>query len=403
MKRLILKWLSLSVFLLLFFSSCKDKPFDKFFESQFPEASHADGIYIDGSFAVPIIDSYFTLENFIPSTDSSLWAEVDDQDLVHLRMYFKDIVVFTAKEIYPNYFNGNDVVPQGTLIAKDSASANSTFEKLKVYQNALSGHLFFDDPRITFIFKNEIPIVTFFRLDSLRFLRPDNTVLEEDNIGKYTIGAPQNDGEVVTSSVKFTKNEIPSLENLFAPIPKRMSVGITAGSDQNQTTPFDIHQNDKISLDVDIDLPLIAHLNDLTMGDTSDFVLEKDTAQEITAITLKLIIDNEFPVTGLAQITFTDSLYRPILRVFEDSGWEFASAEIDQQGISTASVESKMTVTLTHDDVKLLQEKGVQHLIMTVTLNSPKPNNDTEFDVRIYGWYKLGVKLGVKFDYAINY
>ncbi len=400
MKKHLLKLLTVFS-VIIFFNSCQDKPLDLFFENQFPETD-SNVIYIDGSLAVPILDSYFTLQDFIPSTDSSLWAEVDQNNLVHLRMYFKDAVVLTADQIYPDYFvGGNDVVPANTIIHRDSASGTSDWNKLKVYQSALSGHLFFNDPRISFIFKNEIPIVTFFRLDSLRFLRPDNTILEENNIGTYTIDAPTQDGEVAVSKITFTKQEIPSLENLFAPIPKRISVGITGGSHQDQSTPYAIHQDDKLSLDVDIDLPLIAHLNDLILGDTSNFTLPADTAREITAITLKLIIDNDFPVSGVGQIIFIDSTGNEIMRVFDNPGWTFDAAQVDQQGISTESVKSQMIKTLTHEQVNLLRDKNVAKAIMTVRLNSP--NSQNGFDVRIYGWYKIGVKLGVKIDYNLSH
>ncbi|MBN2662628.1 MAG: hypothetical protein JXR68_03170 [Bacteroidales bacterium] len=386
---------------LLIINSCK-KPFDEFLNEQFPEpTSTSSDILIDGEIAVPIINTSFTLSNFIPSTDSSFWAEVDDEDLVHLRMYFKDVVSFTASQIYG--------MPVITPVQPDSVSASTDTSKLKLYQNALSGHLFFDDPKFTFIVKNEIPIVTFFKIDTIRLISPvyDTTYVRDHK--KYNINAPTTQFETVTTPVVVDKTELPDFEDFFSPIPKYLSFFVTAGSDQVQPLPIGfptIVGNEKISIDVDVDLPVNAHLVDFVLGENVDFSFESiENYEQIQSVTIKLIIDNEFPVSGLSQVSFADTnneggIDDIILNLFEGDGWEFATAITNPNGVTTSSVVSEVTIEISQEQLALLQQYHASKVIVTSKLNSYQ--SSTGQDVKIFGYYKLGLKLGFKVNYNGN-
>ncbi len=388
----------LTLLVLVFLSAC-EKPFNDFLNEQFPEPSNmSSDILIDGEVAVPILDTYLSLENFIPHSDSSFWAEVDSADLVHLKMYFRDVAYLTAIDIYGS--------PLPTIYQKDSANIRTDTSKLKIYEKALSGHLFFNDPRIYFIFKNEIPIVNFFRLDTLFFHRIDGTAFEHTEDTKYYINAPTQVNTVDTTSVLIDKNRIPGLEDLFSPIPKFVSAFITIGNDQVQTPdPLNpVLPQQKVSLDVFVDLPLDAHLVDLVMGDTINFSLDTNV-EEIESVTIKLILDNEFPVGGVSQLSFADTndngqIDDIIMNLFPDSGWEFAPAITDPNGTTTSSVVSSIKLVLTQGQIDTLNRFHASKVILTTNLNSYQSH--TGQDVKIFGWYKLGAKLGVKVKYNAN-
>ncbi len=382
------------------FSSC-NKNFNEFFDEQFPEPSNTSSdMIIDGELAVPVLNTEFTLKNFIPSTDSSLWAEVDENDLVHLRMYLKNVVSLTASEIYN---------PLVFPLMPDSNSVSTDSNKLKVYDNALSGHLFFNDPKFTFIIKNEIPVVTFFKIDTLRLHSPayNATYVRDDK--KYYINAPQVQNATEQTELIIDKTEIPDFEDFFSPIPKFVSFFITAGSDEIQTLPPTfpfVTGNEKISVDVDVDLPLDARLVDLVMGDTINFKL--DTTQnhdEIESIKIKLFLNNEFPVQGVTQLAFADTnnhggIDDIIMYLFEGDGWVFESAIANPNGVTTSSVSSEIVMEITQEQIKLLADNHASKIIFTIKLDSYQ--SDTGQDVKIFGWYKLGVKLGFKVKYTAN-
>ncbi len=381
--------------------SCK-KDINEFFNEQFPEVNNTtDNIFIDGEIAAPLINTKLTLRNFIPDLDSSLWAEIDENDLVHLRMYFKDVATITAGDLYGT--------PVPNPVPPDSTQVNTDTNKLKVYEHALSGHLFFNDPKFTFIVKNEIPVVTFVRFDTIRLHDYTGQVLDFRDETKHYISAPSNPGEVDTTTILVDKNAIPDFEQFFSPVPKFTSFSITTGNDQTQTIPASYHYtlsgNEKISLDVDIDLPLDAHLVDLVMGDTIDFTQLDTNIEQIKSVTIKLILDNEFPVGGIAQLSFADTndnggIDDIIMNVFDGDGWEFKQSITDPNGVTTSSVRSMIVKTITQEQLDTLKMYHASKIIFTSILNSYQ--SDTGQDVKIYGRYQLGVKLGIKIDYAGN-
>ena len=73
--------------IILFSNSCRKN----FSLAEFDNLS-TDSLHFEGSFAAPIVDTKLTLINFLPKKDSSLWAEVDENN-------FEKEVIEKSKEI----------------------------------------------------------------------------------------------------------------------------------------------------------------------------------------------------------------------------------------------------------------------------------------------------------------
>ena len=385
--------------IVLSLGSCDGNPIDEFFGNQFPESENmSNEMFIDGELAVPILNTAFTLEDFIPSLDSTLWIEVDDEGLVHLRMYFKNIFSVQASSIY-----STPILPLVT-IPEDSISFSTDTNKLKVYENALSGHLFFNNPKFTFIITNEIPIVAYFRIDTLRLhsTAHDSVYVRADK--KYVINVPTTQFGSAQTEVVVDKNEIPGFEEFFSPIPEFASFFVTVGNEETQST-YAITGQEEISADVDIDLPIDVHLVDLVFDKTVNFSLDTGmNVEQIEKVTIKLIFDNEFPFEGLAQVSFADTnnnggIDDIIMTLFEDDGWLFESAITNPNGETTSSTRSQITLELTQQQIADLIKYHASKLIVRAELNSYQTPDQ---DVKVFGWYKLGVKLGMKVTYAGN-
>lgn len=405
MKNIQKKLLFLLIFITatsVFLNSCqnfKDFDINQFTESEFYEINNvSDSMWVNGSFAAPILDTRLTLGTLIPKTDSSLWAEVDNDDLVHLRSYFKNLLVATGSQIFSDL-----PATEGTVINSGIFSFQTDTSKLKVYEQALSGHLFFNNPKVTFKFTNQIPIVTFFKLDTLTFHYiagvPDSVTHTSNT--NYVIQAPTVFGGSSKTNVVIDKTVIPELPQIFSPIPKFISFYVTVGSTSAQALPFDVNGNETISMDVDIDLPLDARLWDFTMGDTIPFDLSGDTYKEVTSIELRLELDNGFPFDALSQLTFTDSLNVFEENLFEGSGWLLDNAEINNTGIVTSSKISRVAIIITQEQLQRLRDNKVTRLVYKSNLNTVDSNDPTSF-IKIFSYYQLGVKIGVKADYGFN-
>jgi hypothetical protein len=401
-KTVILLFFLISIASILFNSCRKFREFDpeEFVSNEFYEldtANISDSMWVNGSFAAPILNTKLMLSTFIPKTDSTLWIEVDNDDLIHLRSYFKNLLVVTGSQIFNGFpANSGTMIPGATFVFKTDTS------QLKVYDQALSGHLFFNDPKITFKFTNQIPIVTFFRLDTITFhhISGDPNAVTHTGHTDYPILAPTVLGTNAKSDIVIDKTVIPQLPEVFSPIPKFISFQVTVGSLINQILPFSVTGSETISMDVDIDLPLDARLVDFTMGDTIPFEMISDTMNQVTSAELRLEIENGFPFDAITQLTFTDSLNTFEEHLFEQPGWVLKAGAINSSGIVSVPTISRLSVILTQEQLQRLRDNNVTKIVYKSNLNTV--NSSLGQFIRIYSYYQLGVKIGIKADYNFN-
>ncbi|GEM_PF-1275228 len=388
---------------MLIFSCRKNFTFDEI------DKLSTDSMLFEGTVAAPILNTELTLGNFFPETDSSLWIEADENNLVHLRMYFH-VAEYSVSQIYPDL---PYPTPINYPVTADSIDVHSDLQELKVYSKMFDGHLFFRDPKITLKFFNEIPVVTYFRLDTLTFHTGDGSVLSNTQDKNYTILAPTQAGQIINTNILIDKNEIPVLPDVFSPIPKYVSFAVTVGSNENQNAAFAMTGNEKIKFDADIDLPIDARLEDLVMGDTIDFEWETGTYSQIQSATLKIFFKNGFPLDAVSQIYFADTTNTGEIGFLVDSiftdmsdpnitnaGWHLKPAQTDAAGVVTIPQESRLLITIDNARVDLLKQHHASKLILVAKLNTF--NSSTSHFIKMYSYYKFGVKLGIKADYSIN-
>jgi hypothetical protein len=179
------------VFSILIIASCR-----KNFNLNEFENLRTDTLNIEGSFAAPLINTELSLENFIPPNDSTLWLEIDDNHLIHLRMYINDLVTLQMNQIF-------DMVPypagSGFPIPADSTALQSDTSKLKVYTKFVDGKLFFKNPSITFRIDNAIPVITYFKMDTVTFHNADGLAISHTSDKDYVIDAPTISGEITAT------------------------------------------------------------------------------------------------------------------------------------------------------------------------------------------------------------
>ncbi len=372
-----------------------------------------DSFFLEGSFAGPIINSELTLIDFIPDreNDSTFWAEVDDNNLVHLRMEYIDFLIFKMNEIYPPTPPLSYPAPAGTPIPALTKTVETDTSKMKAYDRLLSGKLFFEDPKITFTIENEIPVVTYFKMDTLTFFTFDTIPITHTDHTNYPVNAPSSLNEIATTTILIDTVAIPELDTIFSPVPRFISFFLTAGSENIQPLPFEVTGEEEMRVSVDIDLPLDVRLDTVVMGDTIALDWQDETYEQITSATLKIRITNGFPIDAYAQIYFADttdagkpgnildSLFTDISHPsVSEKGWHLEPATTDAQGKIITSPRSYIKVTLTQEEIASLRQRHASKVIITGKLNSY--NSHLGHFVKILGDYKMGIKMGIKADYA---
>ena len=402
MKKLI-KYLSIgSVLVLIIFhlNSCR-----KNFSLDELNKLKNDSLNLEGTFAGSIINSELSLMDFIPENDSSFWVEVDDNDLLHIRLLIDDYMVFTMNEIFPILYPapGGFPVPAGSKLIQGDTS------KLKINEKMLGGKIYFKDPKITFQIDNEIPLVTFFQMDELKIYDGDKIAIDSASHSKLTITAPTDSATSVLSEFIIGKTEIPLLTDLFSPIPKYFSFELSTGSDAPQNLPYGVSGDEKMTIDVNLDFPVDIKLDTLIMSDTASFDMSNSIYNYINTAELKIKFKNGFPLDAYSQIYFAntddDGVVDQIIdSVFTDvsnqlitaDGWNLRSANANSEGVVISPVISDAIIVLDEEKISKLRDNNVSKIVIQAKLNSYDSQNDTY--VKILSSYLMGIQIAVKAD-----
>jgi len=388
------------IMLSLNFQSCQNfKEFiedsTKFEHETFELDNLSDSMWIKGSFAAPIINTRIKLSTIIPdSNDSTIWAQVDPDGFIHLRSYYKHEVSTGT-----NFYHG--IIPAaGNVVLKDSVTYTSTKRDLKFYSNSILGHVYFADPKVTLIFHNEMPIEFGFRINAVTLYDKDTLPISQTpNSVLHTIDAAYAAGKPRTTSVVYTKNEIPALVEIFSPIPKFVSFTTTIGSFKTQIIPYSITGNEKIFMDFDLDFPLNLRLNEYTLSDTIDFPsleqYQDKNQTTLKSIELRLEFNNGLPIALTSNIIFTDSLGKFIHKL---DLINFDAAPVNATtGRVTSSVKKRTSIILDQVLVQKLIDQKATKIVYKFTCNTT--NWAANQNVKIYSSDFLGLKIGIKIDY----
>jgi len=378
-KLIILLIGSLLILSIFNFHSCrKDFEFKEF------KNLKKDSLHLNGTVAVPLVNTELTLEKYIPKLDSTLWIETDNDGLLLIKMYLKDITSVKMTDVFPQ-----SIFPlgEGFTIPKDSMNIQQTdATKLKLYDNLLSGKLFFNDPKIRFYITNGIPLATFFRIDTIKFYDENMDLLEHSNPIEYNILSPTIFGEIKETVVTIDKQSLPVLTEVFSTTPKSVEFQLTAGSHLDQTLPFDVTGEEKMNVDVEIELPLDLRLERIEMKDTFPMSWNSDTYNQIKEANLRVIFDNHFPIDVGVQVYFADSLGLIVDSLFETN-----------QNLLSASSSETTNILINQERVSNLKEKKATQLILLGKLNTEDYENETF--VKIKSTSVLGIKIGILAEY----
>ncbi len=376
-------------------------------EDMFPETDKlSTDITLNGEVAVPLVNTELLIFNFAPKETEKLWLEADDNNLIHMKMLSRN--VFRAKikniltdETFP--------MPQGHTMEGDDSELNGDTTKLQMYDKMITGKLEFQDPRIIFHIRNQVPFGLFCDVTNISMYDADEQLMSSTaHSSELAVKAATAPGDTAKTDLILTKEQIPSLPTLLSNIPKYISYKAKVGT-KAQDAPYEIKGNEKVEIDVEVDIPFIARMENITLEDTLDFVdLKKEDQEEIKSVTLKLKFNNGYPLNTISQIYLVeekpdgtvgekvDSLFTDTkLKDITEQGWIFPPAEIDAQGVVTKPTETFLKINIDRARLDKLKDKNAKKMIIKAVLNTHDAQGQSTF-VKILSTYTLGVKIAIK-------
>ena len=348
---------------------------------------------ITPTYAVPLIDADFTLEELLPdSTELNRFLEIDQDGFMTLvyKQSLSDVTVrdFLDGAPYPIGLSG----PSLPAFDYNLGGANIDLD-LAIDLNG--GTVTFFDPKLRVYITNYWNIPLHFNITDMKYYT------ENDSVGKNVTGSFITDTHILNSPATLNDSVSTVLEmntsnsnidEVLSAIPNRIYVNADVGT-SGQSTPFDLNGAYDNKAEMEILIPLNLSMNNIAFTDTMDFDLGVNTdSVSITSLALNLDLNNGFPLGIKTQVYFLDSNYVIIDSLF-DKLLDILPADVNNGIVNTPS-ETKVTVDIPEN--KMDHVLNAKYLMPNLILRTTDAENFVP--VKLYSTYDLGIKMSAKMN-----
>ncbi|MCX7954255.1 MAG: hypothetical protein N3A01_03585 [Bacteroidales bacterium] len=277
--------------------------------------------------------------------------------------------------------------------------------ELEIFKNAKQGHLYFVNPKIKFIFKNSFGVPLQSTIQSFKiYSTTDNTYYHYQVPSQYNpldIMYPTMPTYTALTKVILDTLNFPDIRNIIYNNPQYIYVK-TQPQIVNSTHQNFIIDTSKISLNVEVELPLWGKSGKWVLQDTTDFDFEKlyndsdNHIYNIEFVKFNVFTVNNSPAEAIVQIYLTDTLYNVIDSLF-NYGDILHSGVLDHNG-KVIQATSKQTQT-TYTGPRLQGLLNVKKALIRATLITAEHGNRI---VKFYATNYVDVKIGVMVKAKFN-
>lgn len=315
-----------------------------------------------------------------------------------------DSVLLVAGDSIHFSFSINKIIPQyahGYFGDVNTTVFDST--KLLLFKHVIGGNLNLENVDISLDFENNMGLDAYVTVNKLVAVNSRTGIkvpLAHPVIGSRVniTRALDNNGTVTPSKYSVAlgtnnSNIKQFVENLPDSFKTSISYELNPLGNVSGYNDFGYYEKPmKLNLNMKIPLSLIA--NNLTMADTLNFKMAKET-DNVNHGTLTLFFENGFPFTAEAQLylmnensSITDSLIR-IPNVI-------AAPLLDAYFICIGKTETKLTVPV--DAEKLSKLRAAKKMYVKIKFNT---THQPDY-VKIYSYYQIDVKVVGDFNYTVG-
>ena len=269
-----------------------------------------------------------------------------------------------------------------------SVSVDSS--KIRVFNNQISGNIFFDDPTVKFIITNSYGMPIEAHLTSLFAILANNTTTAITGYpDPIPISVPLSIGQSVQTS--FELNSTNSNEKtVINQQPRYISYSVNALTNSPIASYNFLEDSSRFKVDVEINLPMKGYTQGFTLQDTTPFSLEN--IEQVQSAVFRINVTNGFPASAFTQVYFTDSLYNQLDSLISDpADLLVESGQLDLNGVVIAPVHKRRDEPFNR--TRLENVFKAKYLIIRSTVDTK--DSPTQH-VQIYSTYKIEVRVGVR-------
>ncbi len=261
------------------------------------------------------------------------------------------------------------------------------------------GYYYFDEPSISFNFRNSFGIPLQIAVKSLvaSSEKQGDLALTGDVINiPQSISYPSIDqiGESVETNF-LINHENSNLPDILAWQPNTITYNFegTVNAGNNSDIHF-VLDTSRITAGVQLELPMIGRFRNLTFTERYDF--DGSIAEKVESALFRLTTTNGFPINADIQLYFLTDTGVLIDSLITDDRRLLAAGLIDADGKVTEATTKEIDVIIQNDRLTALS--NASRIRLRATLNTPV--NDTR-SVKIYEDDRLTLKLFVQTEFEI--
>lgn len=271
---------------------------------------------------------------------------------------------------------------------------------LDIFKNSVGGDFHINDPKITLIFDNSFGLPVSIMVDPLKGTSDVNPPYEVEMVGPgisspFILQAPNYSqvGESVETALYLDKINS-NIDDFLNLLPSVIEYGVEAIVNPTGVVPENfVLDTSKISVSIEIEIPLEGYASGFTLQDTIEFSLDEDL-DIIDWILFRINAESTFPVEAALQVTFLDSLYNPLDSLFDVAQVIVPAAVPGPPPLYRTDVPTFRNIDIELGPNKLENiDKEVRYIFLTATLNTSCCPNQV---VRIYTDNYIKMKLGVR-------
>ncbi len=264
-----------------------------------------------------------------------------------------------------------------------------------VYNNWVSGGLFFENPKVTFRVENSIgfPVRAYF--NEMRLTNVLNETFDmqgpmiDDGVD-FAYPSLSEVGELKVSEFEFNQANS-NIQEIFNEKVKlvRYDIDAVGNPDNDNTIIGFITDTSYYKVDIAVELPLLGYANNLVLADT--FELDLNKYDQLRSIEFKLITENRFPIDMTIQSFFLDENGQALDSMFVDNPLLLSKAEELSPGVLMTNGE--ITTIMDFDVERYQKIKDTKRLAFRVLMQSDQENSESLW---IYSNYGMDVRMGAK-------
>ena len=161
-----------------------------------------------------------------------------------------------------------------------------------------------------------------------------------------------------------------------------------------------LHDDSRLRVSLDVEMPLSFIANDLTLADTMDFSLgdAESSTEAVKGGTFKLLVDNGFPLDAEVELVFLNQNGNEILTLFDTPAF-INPGVLDNDCIISNVERTQIEVAVGEPKMRLIQ--SAEAIYIRVKFNTTSTPSCTDH-IKIYSDYTFGYQLIGDFRYEVK-